>query len=77
MFLPFLGGWTGGYKRGVKMKNKLVRRYFVVGLLDIVLGVAEVILAKGRIHTMILGAAFLAFGAINFYNCYKAYRRDV
>lgn len=59
------------------MKNKLARRYFLVGLLDVVLGTAEVILAKGRIHTLILGAAFLAFGIINFYNCYKASGRDV
>lgn len=58
------------------MKNKLVRRYFLVGLLDVVLGVAEIILAKGRIHTLILGAAFLVIGGINFYNCYRASGRN-
>lgn len=58
------------------MKNKLARRYFLVALLDVVLGVAEVILAKGRIHTLILGVAFLVFGAMNFYNCYKVWGRD-
>ena len=58
------------------MKNKLARRYFLVGLLDVVLGVGEILLAKGRMHTMILGLAFLIIGAINFYNCYKAMERD-
>lgn len=63
-------------KEGYDMKNKLARRYFLVGLLDLVLGIAELILAKGRIHTLILGAAFIVIGGINFYNCYKAYGRD-
>jgi len=58
------------------MKSKLEKLYFVVGVLDIILGAAEIAGARGNSVNMILGGGFIMIGFVNLFSSYKAVRRE-